>query len=132
MQVWVRLSKLPIEWIDVELLRLIGGMLGTANKVDHITESHARWRFSRICVELDISQPLKSELEVNDRCIRVEYENLGLICFQCGRVGHSKESCMEGVGNHKEGVMASGPVSGSDTNNGDIGSSGVTNDTYGP
>ncbi|KAK3204901.1 hypothetical protein Dsin_018947 [Dipteronia sinensis] len=132
MLVWVRLSKLPMEWIDVELLRLIEGMLGTVYKVDPITESQAKGRFARICVELDISQPLKNVLEVEDRCIRVEYENLGLICFQCGCVGYSKESCMEGIGNHKEMVKAHGPVSGSDTNNGDIGSSGVKNDTFSP
>ena len=42
MLVWVRLSKLPMEWIDVGLLRIIGGMLGTAIKVDPITESQAR------------------------------------------------------------------------------------------
>ncbi|KAK4850759.1 hypothetical protein QYF36_009560 [Acer negundo] len=39
---------------------------------------------------------------------------------------------MEGVGNHKEKVTAHGPVPSSDTNNGDIGSSGLKNDTYGP
>ncbi|KAK1568848.1 hypothetical protein Q3G72_029685 [Acer saccharum] len=46
--------------------------------------------------------------------------------------GHSKESCMEGVGNHAEGVKAPGPGSGSDTNIGDIGTSGLKTDTYGP
>ena len=39
MPVWVRLSKLPMEWIDVDLLRAIGGLLGTTYKVDPITES---------------------------------------------------------------------------------------------
>jgi hypothetical protein len=28
MPIWVRLSKLPMEWIDVDLLWNIGGMLG--------------------------------------------------------------------------------------------------------
>ncbi|KAK2635612.1 hypothetical protein Ddye_030404 [Dipteronia dyeriana] len=42
MPVWVRLSKLPIEWIDADLLRSIGGMLGTTFKVDPITEMQAR------------------------------------------------------------------------------------------
>ncbi|KAK0592278.1 hypothetical protein LWI29_016398 [Acer saccharum] len=39
---------------------------------------------------------------------------------------------MEGVGNHAEGVKAPGPGSGSDTNIGDIGTSGLKTDTYGP
>ncbi|KAK0602891.1 hypothetical protein LWI29_037935 [Acer saccharum] len=70
-------------------------MLGTAIKVDPITESQARGRFARICVEIDITKPLRSSLAVEDRDIKVEYENLGLICFKCGRVGHNWESCKE-------------------------------------
>ncbi|KAK2645211.1 hypothetical protein Ddye_020406 [Dipteronia dyeriana] len=95
--VWVRLSKLPMEWIDVDLLRSIGGMLGTTFKVDPITESQARGRFTRICVEIDITKPLKSILIVEDRVIKVEYESLGVICFKCGRVGHTKDLCREEV-----------------------------------
>ncbi|KAK2638501.1 hypothetical protein Ddye_026296 [Dipteronia dyeriana] len=70
--VWVGLSKLPMEWIDVDLLRSIGGMLGTTFKVDLITESQAMSRFTRICVEIEITNPLKSSLIVEDRVIKVE------------------------------------------------------------
>ncbi|KAK2638984.1 hypothetical protein Ddye_026779 [Dipteronia dyeriana] len=97
MPVWVRLSKLPIEWIDVDLVRSMSGMLCNTYKVDPITESQARGRFAWICVEIDITKPLKSSPDVDDRSIRVEKENLGLICFKCGRVGHSKDNCTEGV-----------------------------------
>ena len=98
MPVWVRLSKLPMEWIDVDLLRNIGGMLGTTFKVDPITETQARGRFARICVEIDITKPLRGSLSVEDRCIHVEYENLGVICYSCGRMGHSKDGCTMRVG----------------------------------
>ncbi|KAK2653253.1 hypothetical protein Ddye_013109 [Dipteronia dyeriana] len=95
--VWIRLSKLPMEWIDVNLLRKIGEMLGTAYKVDPIMESQARDRFVRICVEIDTIKPLKSNVLVEDRTIKGEYENLGLICFGYGRVGHSNELFKERV-----------------------------------
>ncbi|KAK0585714.1 hypothetical protein LWI29_032918 [Acer saccharum] len=97
MPVWVRLSKLPMEWIEVELLRNIGGMLGNTIKVDPITESQARGRFARICVEIDITKPLQSSLNVEDRVVMVEYESLGLLCFKCGKVGHYKDTCREGL-----------------------------------
>ena len=42
MPIWVRLSKLPMEWMDSELLWNIGGMLGKMCKVDPITETQAR------------------------------------------------------------------------------------------
>ncbi|KAK2658150.1 hypothetical protein Ddye_004683 [Dipteronia dyeriana] len=82
MLVRVRLSKLPTEWIDVDLLWNIEGMLGNAYKVYPITESQARWRFARICINLDITKPLKGSIIVDDRITKVEYENLGLIYFK--------------------------------------------------
>ena len=42
-------------------------------------------------------KPLRSSLDVDNRTIKVEYENLGVICFKCGRIGHNKEFCKEGV-----------------------------------
>lgn len=36
-------------------------------------------------------------MNVEERAVKVEYENLGLICFICGRVGHNREVCKEGV-----------------------------------
>ncbi|KAK3205693.1 hypothetical protein Dsin_019739 [Dipteronia sinensis] len=46
MPIWVRLSKLPMEWMDSELLWNIGGMLGMMCKVDPIIENQARGRFA--------------------------------------------------------------------------------------
>ncbi|KAK0574080.1 hypothetical protein LWI29_017932 [Acer saccharum] len=97
MLVWVRLSKLPMECIDVDLLRNIGRMLGTTIKVDPITKSQARDRYARICVEIDITKPFKSSLSVEDHSIMIEYKSLGLFCFKCGKVRHYKDSCREGV-----------------------------------
>ncbi|KAK0603978.1 hypothetical protein LWI29_010831 [Acer saccharum] len=97
MPIWVRLSKLPMEWMVSDLLWSIGGMLGRMCKVDPITENQARGRFARICVEIDITKPLLGSLSIEDRSIRVEYESLGLICFKCGRFGHCKENCRDGI-----------------------------------
>ncbi|KAK3220958.1 hypothetical protein Dsin_014928 [Dipteronia sinensis] len=123
MLVWVRLSKLPMEWIGVNLLRIIGGMLGTTIKFDPITKSQARGCFARFCVELDTTKPLRSSHDVEDRSIKVKYENLGLICFKCGRIGHSKEFCKEGVTDKNEEAKV--------TEDGTK-ASGIESDTYGP
>ncbi|KAK3229721.1 hypothetical protein Dsin_001602 [Dipteronia sinensis] len=93
MPIWVRLSKLSMEWMDSDLLWSIGAMLGRMCKVDPIIMNQARGRFARICVKIDISKPLLGSLSINGRIIKVEYERLGLICFKCGRYGHNKESC---------------------------------------
>ncbi|KAK3185201.1 hypothetical protein Dsin_032487 [Dipteronia sinensis] len=97
MPIWVRLSKLPLEWLDSELLWNIGGMLGIMCKVDPLTVNQARGRFARICVEIDISKPLVGTLYVEKRSVKVEYESLGRICFTCGRFSHSRDACREGV-----------------------------------
>ncbi|KAK2647582.1 hypothetical protein Ddye_015071 [Dipteronia dyeriana] len=72
-------------------------MLGKMCKADHITENQASGRFARICVEIDISNPLLGAITIEDRSIRMEYESLGSICFKCGWIGHNKDSCREGL-----------------------------------
>ncbi|KAL5760341.1 hypothetical protein ACOSP7_018854 [Xanthoceras sorbifolium] len=66
-------------------------------KVDPITENQTRGRFARLCIKIDIFKPLVGMLNVENINVRVEYEILGLVCFQCGRFGHGKEMCKEGV-----------------------------------
>ena len=119
----MRLSKLHLEWIDVDLLRIMGGLLGTTFKVDPITESQSRGRFARICTEIDITKPLKGSLNVEERIIKVEYENLGIIYFNCGRIGHSKETCKEE--DVEQGKAADMPNDGGELNI-------VGNESYGP
>ncbi|KAL5827406.1 hypothetical protein ACOSQ3_019245 [Xanthoceras sorbifolium] len=69
-------------------------MLGTMYKVESIALTQARGRYARIYVDIDLSKPLKGSLKIDGRSIKVEYKNLGAICFKCGRYGHSKEDCM--------------------------------------
>ncbi|KAL5798803.1 hypothetical protein ACOSQ2_003623 [Xanthoceras sorbifolium] len=64
-------------------------MLASMCRVDLITESQARGRFASICVEIDVSQPLRGTLLIDDRRVRVEYESIGLIYFSCERIGHA-------------------------------------------
>lgn len=61
--------------------------MGT-NTIDGIRESYAR-----VCVELDLSQPLEISVAIGKYDYLIEYEHIHLICFSCGRVGHRKESC---------------------------------------
>ncbi|XP_028764309.1 uncharacterized protein LOC114722447 [Neltuma alba] len=62
-------------------------------KVDTITYNSERGWFARICIELDLKKKLKSTINVFGKRRIVEYEGLHLICFQCGKYGHHRESC---------------------------------------
>ncbi|KAF7823170.1 uncharacterized protein G2W53_021314 [Senna tora] len=53
-----------------------------------------RGKFARIYVEINLKKQLVPQVEVRGRSYAVEYEGLHLICFHCGRYGHSKDLCL--------------------------------------
>ncbi|XP_061364096.1 uncharacterized protein LOC133307585 [Gastrolobium bilobum] len=90
---WIRLPGFPTEYVNSELVETVGNWLGKYIKVDTATTLLARGQFARICVELDLSKPLQAEYLLDGRNKRVEYEGLHLVCFACGKYGHSSEYC---------------------------------------
>ncbi|KAJ1378330.1 Zinc finger, CCHC-type [Sesbania bispinosa] len=101
--VWVRVPGLPIEYYDKRVLWRIGNVLGKTVKVDANTLSEKgningdfsteRAKFARICIEVDLNRILISKFDLEGRIFPVEYEDLHLVCFQCGRYGHRKDAC---------------------------------------
>ncbi|QHO03191.1 uncharacterized protein DS421_13g430210 [Arachis hypogaea] len=67
------------------------------------TVSQTSGKFARLCVELDLSKPLHSKYLVNRRNYHIEYEGLHMICFTCGKFGHT-EGYVEKVHNVNGGV----------------------------
>ncbi|KAI8566029.1 hypothetical protein RHMOL_Rhmol02G0007400 [Rhododendron molle] len=91
--VWMRFPFLPYEYYDEESLFTIAKELGKPLKVDINTIAGIRASYARVCVELDLSQPLEVSVAIRNEDYLIEYEHIHLICFECGRVGHRKESC---------------------------------------
>uniref|UniRef100_A0A2N9H5A8 CCHC-type domain-containing protein n=1 Tax=Fagus sylvatica TaxID=28930 RepID=A0A2N9H5A8_FAGSY len=91
--VWVRLPELPVEYYHKEALLLIGSGLRPVLRVDVNTATRTRGRFARICIQLDLEKPLARTIRVGKAKIAVIYEGIGLLCFQCGKIGHRKEWC---------------------------------------
>lgn len=48
-------------------------------------------------VELDLQKPLVSQFNLEGKIQKVEYENLPMICFGCGKFGHYKDACSDSV-----------------------------------
>ncbi|XP_061367165.1 uncharacterized protein LOC133310281 [Gastrolobium bilobum] len=90
---WICLPELPLEYVNIELVKSIGNWLGKFVKVDAATSSLARGRFTRMCVELDLNKPFQVEYKVEGRVKRIEYEGLHLICYACGKYGHIQKNC---------------------------------------
>ncbi|KAK9921203.1 hypothetical protein M0R45_029724 [Rubus argutus] len=93
--VWVRIVSLDIRYFKLGSLTQIGNLLGETVKVDLHTAAQARGKYARICVELDLSKPLRAEVQVKDTWYRLEYECMPTYCYSCGIVGHTQNNCPE-------------------------------------
>lgn len=71
----------------------MGNRIGKAIKIDEMTLLKARTLYARMCVEIDLNAPLLPSYIVDGNHLKIEYEGLHLICFHCGRMGHSLETC---------------------------------------
>lgn len=99
--VWIRFPELPLEYYDKTALFAIAEKVGKPIKVDYATDNMARGRYARVCIELDLSKALVSKVWVAKAWQNVEYENLSLVCFQCGKIGHRRDQCSYGEGAQK-------------------------------
>jgi hypothetical protein len=91
--VWLRISGLPIEYYDSRALKFIGNRIGKTVKVDKNTLSLERGKYARLCVQVNLSQPLLAMFTIKGRKYNIEYEGLHMLCTICGRYGHYKEGC---------------------------------------
>lgn len=90
---WVRVPGLSFRYYHKGALRAIGKLLGEVMKIDYTTEAKGRGRYARLAVLIDLRQPLVPFIKVDGRAYGVEYEGLPMICFGCGKYGHTKDQC---------------------------------------
>ena len=91
--VWIRLPELPIEYYDPVMLRKIGEAIGPVLRIDAHTANGARGRFAWLCVQVNLDKPLIKTVKIGRLAQIVLYEGLNSLCFECGRIGHRKETC---------------------------------------
>ncbi|KAJ0975853.1 hypothetical protein J5N97_017818 [Dioscorea zingiberensis] len=105
--IWIHLHNLPSEYWDMEPLEIVASNFGTMKKVDQTTLIANRGKFARVCIEIDLSQPLKRGVWVRssrgDKFVTVAYEKLPVFCFRCGIIGHHLQACTTVLNNcHQE------------------------------
>ena len=71
---WIRLPELPIEFFHPETLRSIGNRIGRFIRIDAITNTIARGRFARLCVQLDMDKPLWHHITIGSFTQPIQYE----------------------------------------------------------
>ncbi|GKV06468.1 hypothetical protein SLEP1_g18364 [Rubroshorea leprosula] len=91
--IWARLPRLPIEYYDVQILERIGNMLGTPLRLDAHTVHQSRGQYARICIQVDLDEPLVPFVRIGKHIQKVLYEGPAALCYACGCVGHKEDKC---------------------------------------
>lgn len=90
--IWVRLFGLPVEFWNPEILEGIGNTIGAFVKVADTTRRGKFTSYARICVYMNIAEPLPEhiELEYHDSVWQqpLDYEHIPFRCRRCHEYGH--------------------------------------------
>jgi len=68
--------------------------IGRPINVDINTLKVERGRFTRVCVEVDLTIPVVGKIWVNGHWYKVPYEGHHLICTNCSCYGHLGRNCL--------------------------------------
>jgi len=97
MPVWVRLNNLPLHSWHHKVFTAIGNSLGKILKIDGDRVNQGIFTFSRICVEVDLSQGLPDHITLNYnnklRTQPLDNENTTFRCRRYMQTGHLQNNC---------------------------------------
>lgn len=83
---WVRIPKLGLEYFNKHfLLNKIRKKIGRVLKLNSSTSNVERGQFTRLCVEVDLTEPRLSKFQLNGRIWKIQYEGLRMMCFYYGK-----------------------------------------------
>ena len=95
----MKITWLPLELWEEETLQHLLKDVGQFLKVDDITLNHSKGKYARVCLNIDISKPLRGSLFIpipNQPYpleVSISYEGLHEVCAMCGSVAHVLEAC---------------------------------------
>jgi hypothetical protein len=95
--VWVRLPRLPLEFWREDILHSISMLLGKPVGSATQTQDRKVISFARICVEVDLNNPLPDSMEICMGSVswiqQLDYETLPFRCRICHEYGHLLRRC---------------------------------------
>lgn len=108
--VWVRLTGLPLTLYDSSIIAAIVSSFGYFMVVDDRTKACVSLKYARVCVELDVTQPIPdavwiSLLDNKGYWKNVEMETNLAYCSKCHLHGHSLASCRKAKRKQTHGVQ---------------------------
>ncbi|KAL8522971.1 hypothetical protein ACS0TY_013071 [Phlomoides rotata] len=96
-QVWIRISELPLEYWNPNIITALASVVGTVIKLDEHTASRSMGRFARVLVELNLKHD-REEYVTYERAghmseVYILYERLPEFCKYCAVIGHATGNC---------------------------------------
>ena len=91
--VWIRFPGLNLAYYDESFLHALASSVGTPIKVDTDTQNMHRGKYARVCVEIDLSQPVSKKIWFRNHWIQVEFEGIHVICEHGVCYGHLSRNC---------------------------------------
>ncbi|XP_057452246.1 uncharacterized protein LOC130744070 [Lotus japonicus] len=91
--VWIRIPGLGLQFYKKNILMTMAKGVDTHIKVDLNTVDMHKGRFARICVEIDLDQPVVGRIRLRGTWYNVEYEGFHLLCARCGCYGNMSRNC---------------------------------------
>lgn len=88
-----RMLRLPGYMYKHKTLLEIEGLAGKVVEVYLNTGNRTRGIFARLVVNVNLDRPLTSQILINGKLHKTEYEFLSIACFHCERYKHLKEVC---------------------------------------
>lgn len=82
-----------MEHYSKQWLKQAGNRIGHTLRVDEMTLVEVRVKFARVCVEVDLIKPLKAGYRMKGNFLKLPYEALHKICFNCDKYGHRCSTC---------------------------------------
>jgi len=94
---WVRIPRLPWEFWEADYLKELLEHVGPVFKIDQSPLLKLKGKFTRVCVNTNITKPLQGSIIVSGggRSLRVQiiYEGLHEVCPLCGGDSHQLKTC---------------------------------------
>jgi hypothetical protein len=110
--VWVQMWGLPSHCKTKEMGESLGTIMGTVETAE-LYEYPGKKLIVKVKVAINVYQPIQTGILIGNHrdgthWIDYRYENLPLVCFKCGILGHEEKLCMNEA-NFMEGHAPLGP-----------------------
>lgn len=89
--VWVNFLVLLVKYYTVQWLQRAGNRIGRTLRVDDMMLIASHGKFARVCLEVDLSRPLKASSKLRGQT----WKGLHMLCSHYGRYRHNKAGCPE-------------------------------------